>query len=79
VKTAVSIPDPLFQAAERLARRRGVARSQLYAEALERLVGEKTSAEDRTAQVNRVVAELETASDHVTREAARRSLARAEW
>ncbi|MDE0653812.1 MAG: ChpI protein [bacterium] len=38
MKVAVSIPDPLFRRAERLARRRKVSRSQLYAVALERLV-----------------------------------------
>jgi len=38
VKTAVSIPDPIFEAADRLARRRRVSRSELYAEALARLI-----------------------------------------
>jgi metal-responsive CopG/Arc/MetJ family transcriptional regulator len=38
VKTAVSIPDPLFEAADQLARRRKVSRSQLYATALELLL-----------------------------------------
>jgi metal-responsive CopG/Arc/MetJ family transcriptional regulator len=38
VKTAVSIPTPLFQQAERRARRLGVSRSELYARALERLL-----------------------------------------
>ena len=35
MKTAVSIPDPVFHAAESLARRLGVSRSQLFREALE--------------------------------------------
>ena len=30
MKTAISIPDPLFNAAESLARRMGVSRSELY-------------------------------------------------
>ncbi len=38
MKVAVSIPDPLFRRVERLARRRKMSRSQLYAIALERLV-----------------------------------------
>jgi mRNA-degrading endonuclease toxin of MazEF toxin-antitoxin module len=33
VKTAISIPDPLFDAAERLAKRLRIARSQLYCRA----------------------------------------------
>ena len=38
MKIAVSIPDPLFEAAEQLARHRKVSRSQLYATALELLL-----------------------------------------
>jgi metal-responsive CopG/Arc/MetJ family transcriptional regulator len=38
MKTAVSIPTPLFQQAERRARKLGVSRSELYARALERLL-----------------------------------------
>jgi len=34
MKTAISIPDPIFQAAEGLAQRLGVSRSQLYAKAV---------------------------------------------
>jgi hypothetical protein len=40
MKTAISIPDPLFDSAEALAARLGVSRSQLYATALARLVAE---------------------------------------
>ena len=39
MKTAISIPTPLFQAAERRARKLGISRSQLYAEALKQLLG----------------------------------------
>jgi hypothetical protein len=38
MKTAVSIPTPLFQQAERRRRKLGVSRSALYASALERLL-----------------------------------------
>lgn len=38
VKTAVSIPDPVFAAAEEPAARRGVSRSELYARALREYV-----------------------------------------
>ena len=44
VKTAVSIPDPIFEAADRLARRRRITRSELYAEALTRLLEKDESA-----------------------------------
>jgi metal-responsive CopG/Arc/MetJ family transcriptional regulator len=41
VKTAVSIPDALFEAADRVARRLGLSRSELYARALERFLDEE--------------------------------------
>lgn len=34
MKTAISIPDELFESAERFAKRRGMSRSELYATAL---------------------------------------------
>jgi predicted transcriptional regulator len=34
VKTAISLPDRLFEAAERLARRLGISRSELYQRAI---------------------------------------------
>lgn len=40
MKTAVSIPDRVFESAEKLAARLGVSRSQLYARALASLVEE---------------------------------------
>ncbi len=38
MKTAVSIPDPIFEAADQLARRRKISRSELYAQALVELL-----------------------------------------
>jgi metal-responsive CopG/Arc/MetJ family transcriptional regulator len=38
MKTAVSIPDSLFEDADRLARERGMSRSQLYAQAIAQYV-----------------------------------------
>jgi hypothetical protein len=55
VKTAVSIPDPLFEAAERLARRTHVSRSRLYARALELLLA-TTDDDDVTAALDDVYA-----------------------
>jgi metal-responsive CopG/Arc/MetJ family transcriptional regulator len=53
MKTAISIPDPLFQSAERLAKRLKVPRSRLYAEALERYVAEIDDHEI-TAKLNEI-------------------------
>jgi metal-responsive CopG/Arc/MetJ family transcriptional regulator len=38
MKTAVSIPDKIFSAAEKTARRLGIRRSQLFARALEEFI-----------------------------------------
>ena len=51
MKTAVSIPDRVFQSAEKLAARLGVSRSQLYANALAALV-EKHREDIVTSQLN---------------------------
>ncbi|MDD5308955.1 MAG: hypothetical protein PHU25_16700 [Deltaproteobacteria bacterium] len=40
MKTAISVPDPLFREADALARKLSKSRSQLYAEALEAFVTE---------------------------------------
>jgi hypothetical protein len=53
MKVAVSIPDPIFEAAEKLARSRGLPRSQVYAQALERYV-EEHGAAVVTEQLNAV-------------------------
>jgi metal-responsive CopG/Arc/MetJ family transcriptional regulator len=38
MKTAVSIPDPIFEAADQVANRLGISRSQLYAQAVEEFI-----------------------------------------
>lgn len=53
MKTAVSIPDPVFQSAEKLAVRLGVSRSQFYARALVSLL-EQHSEDDITSKLNKV-------------------------
>jgi hypothetical protein len=43
MKTAISISDRLFKAAERLARRLGMSRSKLYSKAVSRFIDENHS------------------------------------
>jgi antitoxin MazE6 len=62
VKTAVSIPTPLFQKAERRRRKLGVSRSQLYATALEHLLKEEPDAQ-LTKALEDVYATEESALD----------------
>jgi len=45
MKTAISIPDPVFHSAEELAARLGISRSELYCRALRELLDR----EDRSA------------------------------
>ncbi len=56
MKTAISIPDIVFQAAERLSRRLGVSRSQLYGQAVAEYLKEHGSA-GITEALNRVYGE----------------------
>lgn len=63
VKTAVSIPDPLFEAADRLARQRRISRSALYAEALELLLSNHRDASSITARLDEVYADLDPDAD----------------
>lgn len=41
MKVAISLPDPIFSAAEKLAHRLRVSRSQLYAQAIEEYLGKR--------------------------------------
>jgi hypothetical protein len=41
MKTAISIPDAMFEAAERMARRLGISRSQLFQQAVTRFIAEQ--------------------------------------
>jgi metal-responsive CopG/Arc/MetJ family transcriptional regulator len=75
MKIAVSIPERIFEAAEQYARRRGIPRSQVYAEALTRFMAEQESDEELTEALNLVCAEVDTSLDEFGRAAARRALA----
>jgi metal-responsive CopG/Arc/MetJ family transcriptional regulator len=55
MKVAVSVPDTVFEAAERVCRRMRVSRSRLYAKAVDAYV-KLHSDEDITAQLNKVYA-----------------------
>jgi metal-responsive CopG/Arc/MetJ family transcriptional regulator len=64
VKTAISIPDPLFEAAEEAARRLDVSRSELYARALEAFLAARRD-DDITQRLNEVYAEQPARIDPV--------------
>jgi len=53
MKTAISVPNDLFDAAEKLARRLGVSRSRLYSNALTEFL-RRHRGDDVTEQLNRL-------------------------
>jgi metal-responsive CopG/Arc/MetJ family transcriptional regulator len=78
MKTAISIPDDLFEDAERLAAELRTSRSQLYSRALQEFV--TRHAPDRlTEAMNRVIDEVGTGVDEFSQRAARRVLEKVEW
>ena len=78
MKTAVSIPDDVFDGAERLARRTKKSRSQLFSDAVKEYVA-RHAPEDVTDAMDRVCAELGSPSDEFVASAAYRILERSEW
>lgn len=79
MKTAISLPDDLFRAAERQAKRMRKSRSQLYAEALSEFLS-RHSPDEVTDAMNRVVGEVPIEKgEPFARQAARRTLERSEW
>jgi metal-responsive CopG/Arc/MetJ family transcriptional regulator len=78
MKTAVSIPDEIFVRAERLAKRGGRSRSEVYSAALKEYV-ERHAPEDVTDAMNRVCDEVGRDSDDFVKTAGRRVLERSEW
>jgi len=62
MKTAISIPDSQFEAAEKLAARLGLSRSELYQQALSEFIV-KYSDEMITEQLNQVYAEEKAVVD----------------
>ena len=79
MKTAVSLPDDVFEEAERLARRLGKSRSRLYRDALAEYLT-RHDPDDLTRKIDdALVGAGETVIDTFVTAAARRGLARVEW
>ena len=78
MKTAVSIPNDIYEGAERLARKTKKSRSQLYSEAVREYVA-RHAPEELTQAMNRACIELGQPTDDFVREAASRILTKSEW
>jgi metal-responsive CopG/Arc/MetJ family transcriptional regulator len=78
MKTAVSIPDDVFEGAERLARRTRKSRSRLFSDALREYLARHTS-DEVTESMNKACAEIGEMEDLFVSSAARRTLERNKW
>jgi hypothetical protein len=79
MKTAISIPDPVFDAAENLARRFGMSRSELYTRAVKAYL-DAHNADDVTQRLNEIYSdEAAERLDPVISEIQARSIPREEW
>ncbi len=78
MKTAISLPDEVFEQAERLARRMKKSRSEIYREALAEYVA-RHEPDAVTAALDRVAERLDTRPDAFSSAAARRILEPTEW
>jgi len=78
MKTAVSVPDDVFNRAEALAKRLKLNRSQLFSRALAEFVS-RHSPEEITDALNRVCTELAGEADDFARQAAARTFERNPW
>jgi predicted transcriptional regulator len=78
MKTAISIPDEVFQGAERLARRTKRSRSRLYGDALKEYLA-RHAPDEVTEAMNRACAQVGDAKDAFVSSSARRTLERSEW
>jgi hypothetical protein len=78
MKTAVSLPDDVFGAAERHARRMGVSRSRLYAMALSEYLksGQRT---DVKAALDRVYGSQSSSVDPILQAMQQASITRDDW
>jgi metal-responsive CopG/Arc/MetJ family transcriptional regulator len=78
MKTAVSLPDPLFRAADELAKRLGISRSELYAIA----IGEYLSTRQKeavTEALNRIYEQEPSGLDPVMATIQSASLGEDDW
>lgn len=78
MKTAISLPDDLFAAADALAGRLGVSRSELYATAVAEFLAKHTASEV-TARLDQVYATEPSGLDPALRRAQRRSIGPEFW
>ena len=78
MKTAISLPDQVFEAAETLAGRLGISRSELYANALKAYL-QNFNRDHILQQLNQVYAEEDSALDPTLATLQSMSLPHEDW
>lgn len=78
MKTAISIPDNIFQAAEQYAKSHGVSRSKLYSEAVAQFL-EKHSKDQITQRLNELYSDQSSEMNETITTLQLNSLEKEEW
>jgi metal-responsive CopG/Arc/MetJ family transcriptional regulator len=78
MKISISVPTPVFQRADRLARRLKKSRGQLYTDAMSEYVG-RHDPDEITAALDAVYGHVESRPQDFVREAGCRTLRSSEW
>jgi hypothetical protein len=78
MKTAISIPEPVFRSAETLARRLKMSRSQLYTKAVADFIARHRRSQ-LTKRLDEVYSDIDEGLDAGTLTLQRRSLSDEEW
>lgn len=78
MKTAISLPDPVFQEAEALAQKLGMSRSELYTQALKAYL-QRYNQEQILSKLNEVYSEESSELDPVLAKMQFLSLSREDW
>ncbi len=78
MKTAISIPDPIFKAAEKLARRLGMTRSRLYTKAVTEYI-QKNKNDKVCEKLNEVYEKESSSLDSATQAIQWASIDEEEW
>ncbi len=78
MKTAISIPDQTFDAAEQLVKRLGISRSELYAKAISSYLKEHRN-DSVTEALNEIYADKKSSLDEAAQHLQFTSLSKDKW
>ena len=78
MKTAISVPDKVFEAADRTAKKLGVSRSELYSTAVHEYI-ERHRMEDVTSKLNDLYASASSELDECLGQMQAQSMTKEDW